>query len=116
MTKRPCRICGQKPARARGLCDADYRRWLRRQHGLAGATPMTRYPWDSWLDGEAHILIPGEDFTTSIKSMENQIRDNAYARGLVASVRLLIDGRLLVISVSQAEARITTNRYGTHKE
>jgi len=46
------------------------------------------YPWDRWLDGKPWKLIQGEDFSVSLRSMDNNIRKAAERKGLQVRVRM----------------------------
>lgn len=47
-----------------------------------------KYPWDTWLDGERHVLEPGIDFKVPTYSMRRQILLEARKRGLPVSTRV----------------------------
>lgn len=59
------------------------------------ATRRRDYPWDVWLDGGMHQLIPGVDFDVYREVMREQCRRAAKARGLALRSKL-VDGALWV--------------------
>ncbi len=63
---------------------------------LQRETPRQKYPLDEWLDGGVHVLVPGQDFTTPIKSMRQTLRGAAKRRGMTISCRTTDDGHLEV--------------------
>jgi hypothetical protein len=38
---------------------------------------MQRYPWDKWVDFEAHRIVQGTDFPVSVRCMQGQIYHRA---------------------------------------
>jgi|MudIll2142460700_1097286.scaffolds.fasta_scaffold04263_3 surface antigen len=56
--------------------------------GVAGRTPVSSYPWDRWLDGNAWHLSAGEDYTVATTALRAYIYRQAAARGInVKTVR-----------------------------
>lgn len=50
------------------------------------------YPWDTWLDGDAHVIRPEIDFDCDTESMRQQIYVRARRKGVKVSIRRLHDG------------------------
>jgi hypothetical protein len=61
----------------------------------------SRYPWDEWLDGQARILVKGEDFDVDILKMQNNFGSVARTRGLRGTTVKLSDTELAVQAVSR---------------
>lgn len=54
------------------------------------------YPWDEWLDGQARMLIRGEDFQVSIGSMRAQLSTRASKAGGYFITRAFGGGKLAI--------------------
>lgn len=46
------------------------------------------YPWDTWLDGERHVLQPGVDFRIDTRMMRQVILGEARRRQLPVATRV----------------------------
>ena len=68
---------------------------------LAGRPPL--HPWDTWLNGERHLIQPGQDFRSSViaKSLRQQIYATAKSRGITVSVELYGDGGGMIVHAGQ---------------
>ena len=65
--------------------------------------PVSKYPWEKWLDGGVWELTPGKDFKCEIDSMRQQVYQAARDSGRSATTRVN-DGHLY-IQVSAAKAK-----------
>lgn len=62
------------------------------------------YPWDLWLDGEAHRIEQGTDFSVPVPAMRAILRNAAEPRGLaVISWRRPLNGPVLWFQAWDAE-------------
>jgi hypothetical protein len=50
---------------------------------------VTRYPWDSWHDGNWHYLYMGRDFSCAPESLQDQAYRAASKRGMLVSTTVL---------------------------
>jgi hypothetical protein len=57
------------------------------------------YPWDEWMDGQARILVKGEDFDVSIINMQNAFSGAARRRGLSCTTTKVSDTEVAVQAV-----------------
>lgn len=55
------------------------------------AYSTSEYPWDEWLNGETWLIVKGEDFTSTVRSMGVSIRKAAKKRDLGVSVTTYVD-------------------------
>ncbi len=69
-----------------------------------------KYDWDSWLaigpkdEGFVErVLVNGKDFTCTMTTMTQQVRNAAAERGLSVSVRE--EGKKLYLRISQKESK-----------
>ena len=60
----------------------------------------SKYPWDEWLDGQARILTPGEDFDATIQSFRTLAHGVANRRGLRLRTAERQDGRFQIQAIN----------------
>lgn len=56
-----------------------------------------KYPWEDWMDGQAHKLVHGEDFDCSPKALVVLAHREAKKAGMTARTRLAKDKKTLTI-------------------
>lgn len=56
------------------------------------------YPWDSWLDGQDHLLVPGVDFPADkdVKTLRTQILNAAKRKGAEITTSITEDGSIAI--------------------
>ena len=47
------------------------------------------YPWNKWFNRNTYRLKSGEDFSCSVQSMSQQIRNEAARRGAKVSIKTI---------------------------
>lgn len=53
-----------------------------------------KWPWDSWLDGERHVLNSVEHFAgTSVRSLRQQVLNEAVRREIEVTTRIAVNPR-----------------------
>jgi len=57
---------------------------------------VSRYPWEEWCDGKTRVLIRGEDFSCTVKGMQNTVNVHSFRTATVIRTRVLDDGRLQI--------------------
>jgi len=57
---------------------------------------MVRYPWQSWLDGQAHVLRAGHEYQCSTQSMRRLAYAAGARHGLMVEVQNLAGSALQV--------------------
>jgi hypothetical protein len=55
-----------------------------------------RYPWEEWCDGKTRVLTRGEDFSCTVKSMQNAVNVRAFRTAAVIRTRVLDDDRIQI--------------------
>jgi hypothetical protein len=61
---------------------------------VQGRKSVSRYPWETWLDGKTRILHRGEDFTCTAKGMQNATHVYASRMRIRVRTSILDDNRL----------------------
>lgn len=61
-----------------------------------GRSRRGRYDWDNWFDGQAWLLVNGEDFTTEIEAFRSLVHTAAKRRGLVVRTVTTPDGNVAI--------------------
>lgn len=73
--------------------------------GKSGRKPV--YDWDTLLDGQARVLVEGEDFTSKVESFTARAAQVARDRGLSFSYRTegegLSEGEVAIQAIQPTE-------------
>ncbi len=58
-----------------------------------GATPFVPppYPWRLWLDGDAHVITRGWEYSISTRSMVQSLRSRAHRERLGVEIKASSD-------------------------
>ena len=55
--------------------------------GIPRSGTQCKYPYESWFDGETHVLVAGQDFgTVNVEDLRTRITRTARSRGNAATV------------------------------
>ena len=69
-------------------------------------TTLQKYAWSEWTDGEAWLLVRGEDYTLNDEAMRAIAHVTAKRRGLTVRTRVSEEG--LVVQFSRPEPEPVT--------
>lgn len=58
-----------------------------------------KYNWEEWFSRPHTVLVRGVDYEISTVQMWQQVRNNAYARGIDFRLRASDDGNSLILEV-----------------
>ena len=58
---------------------------------MPGRSRASKFPWDEWFDGQVWLLVPGEDFESSVEGFRSSAHNAAKRMGFNLSTTVRDD-------------------------